>query len=133
MTGGARPGGAGRRRLALVVGCSSRAGPRPRSPRPEPATPPPLHPNPRGSPRSSGSRRRLGHRAHRETRADPLEHRPGAWRANRGADPGERPHPASKLRTGQRLSIPLSEVQEGSEEPPSLADIVLERPRPPRP
>ena len=36
--------------------------------------------------------------------------------------------PTSKLRTGQHLSIPLSEVQEGSEEPPSLADIVLERP-----
>ena len=36
--------------------------------------------------------------------------------------------PKSKLRAGQRLSIPLTEVQEGSEEPPSLADIVLERP-----
>jgi len=36
--------------------------------------------------------------------------------------------PTSKLRTGQRLSIPLTEVQEGSQEPPSLADIVLERP-----
>jgi lipoprotein NlpD len=36
--------------------------------------------------------------------------------------------PKSRLRLGQRLSIPLSEVQEGSQEPPSLADIVLERP-----
>jgi murein DD-endopeptidase MepM/ murein hydrolase activator NlpD len=36
--------------------------------------------------------------------------------------------PTSKLRTGQRLSIPLTEIQEGSQEPPSLADIVLERP-----
>jgi murein DD-endopeptidase MepM/ murein hydrolase activator NlpD len=36
--------------------------------------------------------------------------------------------PTSKLRTGQRLRIPLTEVQEGSQEPPSLADIVLERP-----
>ena len=36
--------------------------------------------------------------------------------------------PKSKLRVGQRLSIPLTEVQEGSQEPPSLADIVLERP-----
>jgi murein DD-endopeptidase MepM/ murein hydrolase activator NlpD len=36
--------------------------------------------------------------------------------------------PTSRLRVGQRLSIPLSEVQEGSQEPPSLADIVLERP-----
>ena len=36
--------------------------------------------------------------------------------------------PKSRLRVGQRLSIPLSEVQEGSQEPPSLADIVLERP-----
>jgi murein DD-endopeptidase MepM/ murein hydrolase activator NlpD len=36
--------------------------------------------------------------------------------------------PTSKLRTGQRLSIPLTEVREGSQEPPSLADIVLERP-----
>lgn len=34
----------------------------------------------------------------------------------------------SRLRVGQRLSIPLSEIQEGSQEPPSLADIVLERP-----
>lgn len=34
----------------------------------------------------------------------------------------------SRLRVGQRLSIPLTEVQEGSQEPPSLADIVLERP-----
>lgn len=34
----------------------------------------------------------------------------------------------SRIRAGQRLSIPLSEVQEGSQEPPSLADIVLERP-----
>ncbi len=36
--------------------------------------------------------------------------------------------PTSKLRAGQRLSIPLTEIQEGSQEPPSLADIVLERP-----
>ena len=36
--------------------------------------------------------------------------------------------PKSPLRVGQRLSIPLTEVQEGSQEPPSLADIVLERP-----
>lgn len=34
----------------------------------------------------------------------------------------------SRLRVGQRLSIPLSEVREDSQEPPSLADIVLERP-----
>jgi murein DD-endopeptidase MepM/ murein hydrolase activator NlpD len=34
----------------------------------------------------------------------------------------------SKLRAGQRLSIPLTEVREGSQEPPSLAYIVLERP-----
>ncbi|HEY7141713.1 MAG TPA: peptidoglycan DD-metalloendopeptidase family protein [Methylomirabilota bacterium] len=36
--------------------------------------------------------------------------------------------PNARLRVGQRLSIPLTEVQEGSQEPPSLADIVLERP-----
>ena len=36
--------------------------------------------------------------------------------------------PNAKLRAGQRLAIPLTEVQEGSQEPPSLADIVLERP-----
>jgi murein DD-endopeptidase MepM/ murein hydrolase activator NlpD len=36
--------------------------------------------------------------------------------------------PTSKLRTGQSLTIPLTEVREGSQEPPSLADIVLERP-----
>jgi murein DD-endopeptidase MepM/ murein hydrolase activator NlpD len=36
--------------------------------------------------------------------------------------------PNAKLRVGQRLAIPLTEVQEGSQEPPSLADIVLERP-----
>ena len=34
----------------------------------------------------------------------------------------------SRLRVGQRLSIPLSQVQEGSQEPPSLADITLDRP-----
>ena len=36
--------------------------------------------------------------------------------------------PKSRLRVGQQLSIPLSEIQEGGQEPPSLADIVLERP-----
>jgi murein DD-endopeptidase MepM/ murein hydrolase activator NlpD len=36
--------------------------------------------------------------------------------------------PKARLRAGQRLSIPLTEVQEGSQEPPSLADIVLDRP-----
>jgi murein DD-endopeptidase MepM/ murein hydrolase activator NlpD len=36
--------------------------------------------------------------------------------------------PKSRLRVGQRLSLPLSEIREGSQEPPSLADIVLERP-----
>ena len=36
--------------------------------------------------------------------------------------------PTTRLRVGQRLSIPMTEVQEGSQEPPSLADIVLERP-----
>lgn len=36
----------------------------------------------------------------------------------------------AKLRVGQRLSLPLSEVRPGSQEPPSLADIVLERPPP---
>jgi murein DD-endopeptidase MepM/ murein hydrolase activator NlpD len=36
--------------------------------------------------------------------------------------------PNAKLRVGQRLAIPLTEVQEGNQEPPSLADIVLERP-----
>src|SRR5262249_3947641 len=36
--------------------------------------------------------------------------------------------PTSRLRVDQRLTIPLTEVQEGSQEPPSLADIVLERP-----
>jgi murein DD-endopeptidase MepM/ murein hydrolase activator NlpD len=36
--------------------------------------------------------------------------------------------PKARLRVGQRLSIPLTEVREGSQEPPSLADIVLERP-----
>jgi murein DD-endopeptidase MepM/ murein hydrolase activator NlpD len=34
----------------------------------------------------------------------------------------------ARLRVGRRLSIPLTEVREGSQEPPSLADIVLERP-----
>jgi murein DD-endopeptidase MepM/ murein hydrolase activator NlpD len=34
----------------------------------------------------------------------------------------------SRLRVGQRLSIPLTQVQEGSQEPPSLADITLDRP-----
>jgi murein DD-endopeptidase MepM/ murein hydrolase activator NlpD len=38
--------------------------------------------------------------------------------------------PNAKLRAGQRLSLPLSEVPEGSQEPPSLADIVLEPPPP---
>jgi murein DD-endopeptidase MepM/ murein hydrolase activator NlpD len=36
--------------------------------------------------------------------------------------------PNARLRAGQRLAIPLTEVQEGSQEPPSLADIVLDRP-----
>jgi murein DD-endopeptidase MepM/ murein hydrolase activator NlpD len=36
--------------------------------------------------------------------------------------------PDTKLRVGQQLSLPLSEVPPGSQEPPSLADIVLERP-----
>lgn len=36
--------------------------------------------------------------------------------------------PKSKIQVGQRLGIPLTEVQEGSQEPPSLADIVLEKP-----
>jgi LysM repeat protein len=36
--------------------------------------------------------------------------------------------PNAKLRVGQRLAIPLTEVQEGNQEPPSLADIVLDRP-----
>jgi murein DD-endopeptidase MepM/ murein hydrolase activator NlpD len=36
--------------------------------------------------------------------------------------------PSAKLRVGQRLSLPLSEVPPGRQEPPSLADIVLERP-----
>jgi murein DD-endopeptidase MepM/ murein hydrolase activator NlpD len=36
--------------------------------------------------------------------------------------------PTTKLKAGQRLNIPLHEVLEGSQEPPSLADIVLERP-----
>jgi murein DD-endopeptidase MepM/ murein hydrolase activator NlpD len=36
--------------------------------------------------------------------------------------------PKGRLRVGQRLTIPLTDVQEGSQEPPSLADIVLERP-----
>jgi murein DD-endopeptidase MepM/ murein hydrolase activator NlpD len=36
--------------------------------------------------------------------------------------------PSGRLRVGQRLTIPLTEVREGSQEPPSLADIVLERP-----
>lgn len=38
--------------------------------------------------------------------------------------------PNAKLRVGQRLSLPLSEVPEGSQEPPSLADIVLGPPPP---
>ena len=38
--------------------------------------------------------------------------------------------PDTKLRAGQRLSLPLSEVVEGSQEPPSFADIVLEPPPP---
>jgi murein DD-endopeptidase MepM/ murein hydrolase activator NlpD len=36
--------------------------------------------------------------------------------------------PRGRLHVGQRLSVPLTDVQEGSQEPPSLADIVLERP-----
>ena len=36
--------------------------------------------------------------------------------------------PKGRLRVGQRLNIPLTDVQEGSQEPPSLADIVLEWP-----
>jgi murein DD-endopeptidase MepM/ murein hydrolase activator NlpD len=36
--------------------------------------------------------------------------------------------PTTRLRAGQRLSLPLSEVVEGSQEPPSFADIVLEPP-----
>ncbi len=36
--------------------------------------------------------------------------------------------PSAKIRVGQRLGLPLSEVPPGSQEPPSLADIVLERP-----
>jgi murein DD-endopeptidase MepM/ murein hydrolase activator NlpD len=36
--------------------------------------------------------------------------------------------PNARLRVGQRLTIPLTDVQEGSQEPPSLWDIVLERP-----
>ena len=36
--------------------------------------------------------------------------------------------PRVRLRVGQRLTIPLHDVREGSQEPPSLADIVLERP-----
>jgi murein DD-endopeptidase MepM/ murein hydrolase activator NlpD len=38
--------------------------------------------------------------------------------------------PNARLRVGQRLSLPLSEVPHGSQEPPSLADIVLEEPPP---
>jgi LysM repeat protein len=38
--------------------------------------------------------------------------------------------PKPRLQIGQRLSLPLSEVPEGSQEPPSLADIVLEPPPP---
>jgi murein DD-endopeptidase MepM/ murein hydrolase activator NlpD len=38
--------------------------------------------------------------------------------------------PDTRLRVGQRLSLPMSEVPEGSQEPPSLADIVLEPPPP---
>jgi lipoprotein NlpD len=38
--------------------------------------------------------------------------------------------PEAKLRVGQHLGLPLSEVPEGSQEPPSLADIVLEPPPP---
>ncbi|HWC04713.1 MAG TPA: peptidoglycan DD-metalloendopeptidase family protein [Methylomirabilota bacterium] len=38
--------------------------------------------------------------------------------------------PSARLRAGRRLSLPLTEVAEGSQEPPSLADIVLERPPP---
>jgi murein DD-endopeptidase MepM/ murein hydrolase activator NlpD len=38
--------------------------------------------------------------------------------------------PTARLRVGQRLSLPLSEVPAGRQEPPSLADIVLERPPP---
>lgn len=45
------------------------------------------------------------------------------FRANRLA-------PTAKLKIGQHLSLPLSQVPEGSQEPPSLADIVLEPPPP---
>lgn len=38
--------------------------------------------------------------------------------------------PNARLRVGQHLSLPLSEVVEGAQEPPSLADIVLEPPPP---
>ncbi len=38
--------------------------------------------------------------------------------------------PNAKLRVGQRLRLPLSEVPEGSQEPPSFADIVLAPPPP---
>jgi murein DD-endopeptidase MepM/ murein hydrolase activator NlpD len=38
--------------------------------------------------------------------------------------------PNAKLKVGQRLALPLSEVPEGSQEPPSFADIVLEPPPP---
>ena len=37
---------------------------------------------------------------------------------------------SAQLRVGQRLRIPLAAVVEGSQEPPSLADIVLDRPSP---
>jgi murein DD-endopeptidase MepM/ murein hydrolase activator NlpD len=36
----------------------------------------------------------------------------------------------ARIRAGQRLSVPLNEIAEGSQEPPSLADIVLEQPPP---
>lgn len=36
--------------------------------------------------------------------------------------------PTTRLRAGQRLSLPLSEIAEGSQEPPSFADIVLAPP-----
>jgi murein DD-endopeptidase MepM/ murein hydrolase activator NlpD len=38
--------------------------------------------------------------------------------------------PNARLRVGQRLSLPLTEVQEDSQEPPSLFDIALEPPPP---
>jgi len=36
--------------------------------------------------------------------------------------------PSARIRAGQRLAIPLTALRPGSQEPPSLADIVLEPP-----